>query len=194
MNHKRFSASLLILFSLLPARGETSDQKAVVLHGHSFPRSLNTNEIQWTLQGTGSYRYKGLFLVHTAGLYRGKGLAAKRVLEVDQPRRLVLTYARKVPRTAMIDAANNFLAKNMDAKSLAKLKPRIDRLHAAYKDVKAGDSYALSYQPGKGTSLLFNGNSLLLVEGNEFADAYFRVWLGEKPVSSKLRDNLLGQE
>ena len=41
-----------------------------------------------------------------------------------------------------------------------RLKPKIDEFNALYRDVKTGDRYALTYVPGKGTTLLWNGQPL----------------------------------
>jgi hypothetical protein len=46
--------------------------------------------------------------------------------------------------------------------------------------------------PGAGTELALNGNRLGVVEGADFAAAYFRIWLGDSPVDTRLRDQLLG--
>ena len=70
---------------------------------------------------------------------------------------------------------------------------RLAKLNRAYVDVKPGDRYTLTYVPGKGTTLRLNGNPLVTVEGADFATAYFRIWLGEDPISPQLRDLLLGK-
>ena len=68
---------------------------------------------------------------------------------------------------------------------------QIETLHQSYQDVKPGDRYALTYIPGEGTELAKNGVRLALVPGEEFAEAYFRIWLGESPLDRDLRDQLL---
>ena len=74
---------------------------------------------------------------------------------------------------------------------LAKLRSRIDLFNAAYRDIKPGDRYALTYQPGKGTELSFNGEPLVTIEGADFAAAYFSIWLGHKPLDDNLKKALL---
>ena len=57
--------------------------------------------------------------------------------------------------------------------------------------MEPGDRYALTYLPGEGTELAKNGVRLALVPGEEFAEAYFGIWLGEAPLDRNLRDQLL---
>jgi hypothetical protein len=66
---------------------------------------------------------------------------------------------------------------------------RADR--AAYRDVKPGDRYALTYIPGSGTELSFNGSPLVVIDGADFAAAYFSIWLGKRPLDPGLKDKLL---
>ncbi|MDD1633559.1 MAG: chalcone isomerase family protein, partial [Methylococcaceae bacterium] len=61
-----------------------------------------------------------------------------------------------------------------------------------YRDVKEGDRYALDYAPGKGTTLSLNGSPLGTIEGADFAAAYYAIWLGAKPISDTMRDELTG--
>ncbi len=57
--------------------------------------------------------------------------------------------------------------------------------------MKPGDRYSLTYLPGEGTELAKNGVPLALVPGEDFARAYFGIWLGEDPLDRDLRDQLL---
>ena len=185
------STSLLLLLFAMVCPPLCAAAEDVRVHGHRYPRTVETPGGAWTLRGTGTFRYRGLIRVHTAGLYGSEGFDPEKVLAPDQAKRLVLTYCRNVPKSAMVDSANAFLKKNVDAETLRSLRPGIDRLHARYTDVKAGDSYTLSYRPGQGTELLRNNRRVELIEGAEFARAYFSIWLGADPVHSGLRDDLL---
>ncbi|MFM8357803.1 MAG: chalcone isomerase family protein, partial [Verrucomicrobiota bacterium] len=68
-----------------------------------------------------------------------------------------------------------------------------DRLNRAYRDIRPGDRYTLTYLPGRGTTLRLNDTELVTIEGADFAGAYFRIWLGDDPISPALRDQLLGR-
>jgi hypothetical protein len=63
---------------------------------------------------------------------------------------------------------------------------------AAVPDLKDGETMSFTYVPGKGTTLSHNGKDLLTVEGKDYADAIFLLWLGPKPPSEDLKKGLLG--
>jgi hypothetical protein len=85
------------------------------------------------------------------------------------------------------------LTANVPTKQLAAIQPEVDRLHAALPNVKPGDRFALTYLPSAGTSLAHNGKTLAVVEGRQFAPAYFSIWFGPKPMDARLKRQLLGQ-
>jgi acyl-CoA synthetase (AMP-forming)/AMP-acid ligase II len=74
---------------------------------------------------------------------------------------------------------------------LARIQSRIERINAAYRDVKPGDRYSLTYLPGRGTELALNGKPLIVIEGADFAAAYFGIWLGREPIDENLKRDLL---
>ena len=66
------------------------------------------------------------------------------------------------------------------------------RLNAAYRDVAAGDRYQLCHAPGADTRLSLNGEELIRIPGDDFAVAYFGIWLRDGAISEDLRSALLG--
>ncbi|QXD34000.1 chalcone isomerase family protein [Candidatus Pelagisphaera phototrophica] len=51
-------------------------------------------------------------------------------------------------------------------------------MNAAYRDVRRGGRYTLRYDPGKGTSLLLNGDVLQEVPSEDFHRIYSSILLG----------------
>jgi hypothetical protein len=64
-------------------------------------------------------------------------------------------------------------------------------MNAAYRGVAPGDRYAIAYAPGRGTTLLWNGEERVTIPGADFAAVYFAVWLGDDPLDASLRRQLL---
>ncbi|MBK9111219.1 MAG: chalcone isomerase family protein [Nitrospira sp.] len=56
--------------------------------------------------------------------------------------------------------------------------------------MKPGDRYGLTYLPGVGTELALNGERKGIVEGADFAAAYFAIWLGPDPINEALKEGL----
>ena len=107
------------------------------------------------------------------------------------PKQVSFEYYREIPGDAFAKAATNFLKKNLSAEEFSELEPTIQAFNSKYKDTVAGDRYDLSYIPNKGVSLYLNGKLLSMAENNDFAQAYFKIWFGEKPFSKRLKTNLL---
>ena len=59
-------------------------------------------------------------------------------------------------------------------------------------DASEGDEIHLTYEPGKGTRVTARGTDRGTIEGRDFADALFAVWLGPQPVQDDLKKALLG--
>ena len=101
-------------------------------------------------------------------------------------------YFQTIEAGDFVRAADHVLPDNVPPATIAALRPKIDRLHRMYRDVKPGDRYTLTYVPGVGTELALNGSPLGTVEGADFATTYFAIWLGSKPISDSLKSQLLG--
>jgi len=61
-----------------------------------------------------------------------------------------------------------------------------------FSDVKEGDQILMTYVRGRDTSVSIKGAEKGVVEGKDFADALFSVWLGGNPVQEDLKNALLG--
>ena len=177
--------SITLLLSCLVARAETQS------HGFTFADTLRVEDTVLVLNGTGLLKYY-FFKVYVAGLYLGEGVKPEQFFD-DVPKRLELAYLRDFTRKMMIDAGDDALAENVAPDVLARIRPQIDKINALYEDVKEGDRYALTYVPGVGTELALNGVRKGIVEGEEFAREYFKIWLGRSKVTRDLKAALLKQ-
>ena len=110
------------------------------------------------------------------------------------PKRLELQYFWAIKGTAFGKAANKILEQNFSSEHLAILRARLQRLDALYENVHPGDRYSLTYLPGVGTELALNGTPKGMIEGADFAAAYFAIWLGENPLDDSLKSQLLARQ
>jgi len=178
-------SGLIALCSLLSGTPSLADPRAqfspeAVIHSQALP-----------LRGAGRLVWMRMVTVYDAALYLPGDVVGKDVLR-DVPKRLELRYHISIKGEKFGESAVPFLEKNVPREELARLKPRLEQLNRLYRDVKEGDRYALTYVPGKGTTLSLNGEPLGTIEGADFAAAYFTIWLGKKPISDTLRDELTG--
>ena len=176
---------LLALHFILPAPSH-----ALSVENISFADSTTIGSKPVPLRNAALLRYLKFIKAYVAALYLPEGIKAEDVLS-DVPKRLEISYLVSVKGPDFDKGAAPVLERNQTPAELAKLQRRIDRINAAYKDVKSGDRYSLTYLPGRGTELALNGTPLIVIEGSDFAAAYFGVWLGREPIDEKLKRDLL---
>ena len=153
---------------------------------------LTEDGARFELIGSTTFRWMSVIKVYDARLHLGAGQPPTKVL-ADIPVRLQLTYHRGFTAAEIVQGGDTLLARNVKAETLAALRERLELINRAYRDVREGDSYTLTYVPGKGTTLRLNGSPLVTIAGQDFAAAYFRIWLGDDPISESMRDALLGR-
>ena len=164
---------------------------AAQLEGVNFADQYRSADVTMRLSCVGLLRYKLFIKAYVAALYLGEGAAAGDFF-ADVPKRLELNYFWSISGSDFGKAGDHILAQNVDAQTFAALRQRLDRINAWYRDVKPGDRYSLTYIPGVGTELALNGGRIGVIDGADFGAAYFRIWLGDHPIDTGLRDQLLG--
>ena len=163
---------------------------AVEIEGVTFADTFRAGPLPMSLQGVGVAKFLRTIKVYVGALYLAPGTNPERVLD-DVPKRLELSYFRAIQAGDFGRAAMKVLADNVSPATIARLKPRIEQLHRLYQDVKPGDRYGLTYLPGVGTELALNGERKGIVEGADFAAAYFAIWLGPDPINEALKAGLM---
>jgi hypothetical protein len=182
---KRRLAAGLALAALVAA----GTAGAAEIEGVAFADRLTVGRTSLGLRGTGLLR-KFLIKGYVAALYMADDVPSASVLS-NVPKRLEIEYFRSVSADAFAKAGDQYVARNVDAPALMRLRPRLDQLNTLYRDVEPGDRYSLTYVPGWGTELSLNGEPLGRVPGADFAAAVFSIWLGEDPMDEPLKRRLL---
>lgn len=98
---------------------------------------------------------------------------------------------RDLEKAQIVEAIKEGFEKNSKDK-LPALKDRLDKFIAQMPEkVTKGQVLRLTYVPGKGTTVTGEGEKTQ-IEGKDFADALFSVWLGSHPVDDDLKKGMLG--
>lgn len=182
------AATVLLLVVLLGIPASAT----VRISGVEFAPSVTIGDVDVPLRGGGLFRYAVVFSVYTGVLYAPADIPASEVLAADAPKRLELHYLMAISGDDFRRSGSTLLKKQRDPEVLESLAERLETFNAAYRDVEAGDRYALEYHPESGTRLLKNGEELVRVPGLDFATAYFGIWLDpSEPLSARFRDDLL---
>jgi len=151
----------------------------------SFASTVTVQGEPLELLGLGTARYKVMFKIYVAGLYLPAGSSASNVRD-NISKRLEIAYLYDIKREDLVAAGDNFFKKMVSSEKLVQFQAQLDKVNGMYLSVKKGDRLALNYKPGRGLALERDGKEVGLVAGDEFAQAYLDVWLGDKPVSPGL--------
>jgi len=163
---------------------------ALTVEDITFQESVSIDNKQIPIRGAALLRWLKIFKVYVAALYLPENGSPHDVL-ADIPKRLEISYLVSIPGPDFGKGAEAILERNNSPSEMARLRSRIDKLNAVYRDVKPGDRYALTYVPGQGTELSYNGRPLITIEGADFAAAYFGIWLGKDPIDLEMRSRLI---
>lgn len=157
-------------------------------------KSTSGDGVELTLNGAG-VRSKLFFKIYVAGLYLehpAKDAAA--VLADTGHRQMQMHFLYdKVEKEKLIAAWTEGFEGNLTPDELKSLAERIGKFNAMFDTVKKGDTIVLDYIPGKGTSVTVAGAAKGVIEGKDFGDALFAIWIGKKPVTEELKKSLLAQ-
>jgi hypothetical protein len=177
----------LLLVAALPARAD----RAVTIEGIDFGPRVMVEEQPLELTGVGLLRYKVVFRAYVGALYLEPGATWADVANGDTAVRLELEYFWPIEGEAFGEASMPFLEDNMPAEAYARIAERVREINGLYRDVEPGDRYALTFIPGVGTELAYNGQRLGLIPGDDFGPLYLRIWLGDEPLDKKFKRQLL---
>ena len=164
---------------------------AVEVAGVKLPETQSVDGKTLKLNGAG-VRKKAIFKVYTAGLYVETPAKDSAVLiSSNQAKSMHLWMLRNVEGPKISGAiAEGFELNSKSA--MPQLQPRLDQLAKLIPDVKEGEQIALTWIPDKGTVVNVRGTDVGTIEGRDFADALFAVWLGPNPVQDDLKKALSG--
>lgn len=177
-------AAAVLLFS----SGASAAEPALSAAG--LPHLSEDRGATLKLRGTGVFRYLGVKL-YAAFFYVAPDVIAPGETLGEKPMRLMLRYLHDIPKDAIVKAAETNLRNNPEVNYEA-IRERVERLHARYSDLKKGDECALVYADGK-TVAFFKERPIVEIEGQDFARAYFGIWLSKYSINQKLRKSLLGE-
>ena len=179
--HAALALVALLLASAAPAKER---------YGVTAPPTMEAGGATLQLMGMG-LRKKLFFKVYLASFYLQKPTDdAKEAVASDQVKRVQMNMLRDLERGKILEALREGFEKNAGA-NLPALKDRLVKFEAAIPDLKENQSLSVTYVPGKGTTVAANGVDKVVIEGKDFADALFSVWIGAHPVDDELKEEML---
>jgi len=148
------------------------------------------------LQGTGT-RYRAVFKVYDMALYLPKKArtAEEALAAISGPVRLQFVARRDIPGTDLGLSFIKGLSSNATPDQVRRHTPSSNRLVEIFSGrtkLASGDTFAMDFVPGKGTTFFIQGQPQGAPVGDaEYFGMVLRIWLGAAPVDSQLKDALL---
>ncbi|HLK11496.1 MAG TPA: chalcone isomerase family protein [Candidatus Binatia bacterium] len=162
-----------------------------VVAGVAFPDAIQVAGRRLHLNGAGLRTRFLLFKVYAIGLYvEHPTTDAAAILAADEPRCAELHLLRALSGKEIASAIAEAFARNA-GRAAPRLADRLARLEAMFPAVEAGEAVVLTYVPGNGTVVEAKRKTLGTIEGKDFADVLFAVWIGAAPVDRALKRALL---
>ena len=168
---------------------------AVELGGFKYEDTLKVAGKDLVLNGAGM-RTKFIIKVYSAGLYLPqKESTVEGVLKSDGPRRMRLVMMRDITSDDFGGAFMTGLNNNVSAQDKSKIITQISsygEMFGQIAAIKKGDILDTDWIPGVGTQCFLNGKKIgAVIPDILFYNSVLRIWLGNKPADSTLKDNLL---
>lgn len=179
---------LAVVLSTLLLLAEVADARSVA--GVEVPETLSVGGKTLKINGAG-IRKKFIVKVYVGALYvEETATDPAAILKADSTRALQMTFLRSVDKAKILGAYKEGFEKNAPDKA-AIWQPALDKLGGVIGDAKEGTTILVSYVPGKGTTVAVQGGGSVTIEGKDFADAMFSLWLGKEPADGGLKKEIL---
>jgi len=165
------------------------------IDGIDIPLTLRVGEHELGLNGAGMRR-KVFVDAYIACLYLAEpDDDPDRILRADQPQAVVMHITSDlVTRERLKDSLPKDLARST-GDDMDSIRPQTEQLLSMFdQDVGSGDVFKMVYLPGEGTQVWHNGKLKGKIEGLEFKQALFGIWLSDNPTQKSLKKKLLDVE
>jgi hypothetical protein len=167
---------------------------AMEVEGVNLKENIKVNNTELTLNGAG-VREKYFLDLYVGSLYvPHKTDNPEEILKSEENMSIHLDIISKMItseklKEALVDGFNT-----VDPDKKAKIQDKIDEFTKLFEneEVKVGDNFTFDYVNGK-IEIYKNGTHLKTIEGQDFKEALFGIWIGKKAVDSKLKSAMLGK-
>ena len=166
-----------------------SDAKTV--YGVTMPDTISLSNTILQLNGMG-LREKYWIDIYVAGLYIPQKMTnPNSVIKMNSPKEIRLEFIySSVPKEKMIEVLEEHITQNPQFS-----KQTVDNIRVCeswMQDFTTKDTAKFTYIPNQGTSVTINNTLKGTIQGTEFMEAIFSIYLGTVPASESLKQSLLG--
>jgi hypothetical protein len=189
---KLFFLTMALLVGLNAPVAIAGEQVDVL--GVKYDKQVTVDGKTLTLNGVAYRKAFGFIKVYVVGLYlENPTHDAQEVIASEQVKQMVFHYLTdKATAKKLSEGFVDLIEKCNPAQMVQRHQADI-QLYASWlnKDMRPGLTSISTYVPGKGLSLVYQGEPRGTIADPEFAQMYYRYNVGEKS-DSKIRKGLLG--
>jgi len=191
---KRTSQISILLFLFAGLVLLTSIANAKEISGVDIPdQATLSNNTQLKLNGVG-VRTKFFFDIYIGALYVEKlSHSPQELISVKGSNRMLMHFLYDgVSKEKITSGWNDGFEDNNSSQQFDALKQSLQKFNSLFSDTKKGDVILLDYIPQTGTEVRINNELKGTIPGESFNQALRKVWLGDDPADSGLKEALLG--
>lgn len=187
---------LLLLCSSLISASAMADN--IKIHGQEFPDELAATELSPTLylQGAAVRKVYGMVNTYIGLLYVGdKSVKADAIAAADIPRRMEFhLLSNRVTARRFVNVIEEGLALNTTGDEMETIEPRVQELFRLFNyKFEKGTIGWIEWVPAEQVSRVVINNEVRgSVPGKDLSDALLRIWVGDRPVSDRFKQGVLG--
>jgi hypothetical protein len=161
--------------------------------GIKFSDKAQVGGTELTLNGLGMREATMLNIdVYVAGMYvENKSTNGPQLAASDQTKLLKLYFVRDVDKSDITSAYEEGFKKAAGGE-FSKHRDKLQKVNGWMSSVEKGDTHTYTYVPGEGLTVEVDGEKKGTIEGEEFAAAFYNIWLGPSPPNAGLKAGLLG--
>lgn len=166
----------------------------MILHCFSFQRHASANVIEPTHitdahapnlihLGHGTYTRFG-FEIYQAHLYVDETKLIKKFA-------IILDYSRQIQKDVLVKATmEQFEKAGYPSQKTLEWKNYLDKM---YTNINKGDKFSAIFNPASGTTFIYGDKIVGNVVDQDFAEAFFGIWLSSKTSAPELRSKLFAK-
>ena len=163
--------------------------------GVNIPESISFSDqsTKLVLNGVGM-RTKFVFDIYIGSLYlEKKSTTSDAIYKLAGEKRISMHFLyNEIEKEKLVSGWSAGFENNLTDEELTKFKSQIDQFNSLFVTVKKGDVININFTPTTGTQVVKNNKALGLIEGDAFFVALLKIWLGEEPADSDLKEAMLG--
>jgi hypothetical protein len=186
--------SSILLLLLLPTQ-----LMALTIDGYEIPQIIpaTSQHAELKLNGASMRILYGVVDTYIGKLYvENPATDADTLIEADEYKRMVFKVVlKRVSGRRIAKAMYDALQLNVTREEAGLLEQRLQLLVTMFdSSLKKGQESYLEWVPSQGSRIVLNGNVKGIIPGKDFYDAIMKIWIGDNPVGSTFKRQVLGLE